>query len=217
MPRHLHWSELTGGIIATALIVGLIVVIFLFARVGALHGKKVTLYVLTDDATGVLSGTEVWLGGKKAGLVKSVGFRPPSPDTLERLVIKTEVAFHGCWQWYFLFLARRRHMGDWHHIDNFGWAEILSRENDGGGSVFRSFSPSRLRFIGPDVGIAEHQANVWPVGQSHCRCLTAGMEKISASEGSLGAGFERRDHARGSCPNAAPRPSTNSGLPLRSA
>lgn len=91
MPRHIHWSELTGGIIATALIVGLIVVIFLFARVGALHGKKITLYVLTDDATGVLSGTEVWLGGKKTGLVKAVGFRPPSPDTLERVVIKTEI------------------------------------------------------------------------------------------------------------------------------
>ena len=90
MPRHFHWSELTGGIIATALIVGLIVIIFLFARVGALHGKKVTLYVLTDDAAGVLAGTEVWLGGKKEGLVKDVAFRPPSPDTLERVVIKTE-------------------------------------------------------------------------------------------------------------------------------
>src|ERR1700682_4274845 len=95
MPRRLHWSELTGGIIATALIVGLIVVIFLFARVGALHGKKVTLYVLTDDASGVLSGTEVWLGGKKAGVVKDVSFRPPSPDTLERLVIKTEILQEG--------------------------------------------------------------------------------------------------------------------------
>jgi hypothetical protein len=91
MPRHLHWSELTGGIIATVMIAGLIVVIFLFARVGALHGKKVTLYVLTDDATGVLSGTEVWLGGKKTGLVKGVSFRPPSSDTLERLVIRTEI------------------------------------------------------------------------------------------------------------------------------
>lgn len=91
MPRHLHWSELTGGIIATVVIVGLVVAIFLFARVGGLHGKKVTLYVLTDDAGGVLSGTEVWLGGKKAGLVKDVTFRPPSPDTMERVVIKTEV------------------------------------------------------------------------------------------------------------------------------
>jgi hypothetical protein len=91
MPRQLHWSELTGGIIATALIVGLVVVIFLFARVGAMHGRKVTLYVLTDDATGVLAGTEVWLGGKKAGLVRAVSFRPPSADTLERVIIKTEV------------------------------------------------------------------------------------------------------------------------------
>jgi len=91
MPRQIRWSELTGGIIATALIVGLIVAIFLFARVGALHGKKVTLYVLTDDATGVLSGSEVWLGGKQAGQVEGVTFRPPSPDTLERLVIKTAV------------------------------------------------------------------------------------------------------------------------------
>src|ERR1700681_1545902 len=95
MPRRISWSDLTGGIIGTALIAGLIVAIFLFARVGALHGKKVTLYVLTDDATGVLSGTEVWLGGKKAGLVKDVTFRPPSPDTLERLVIKTEILKEG--------------------------------------------------------------------------------------------------------------------------
>ncbi|HEV7595577.1 MAG TPA: MlaD family protein [Gemmatimonadaceae bacterium] len=91
MPRQLHWSELIGGIIATAVIAAAIVAIFLFARVGAMHGKKVTVYVLTDDATGVLSGTEVWLGGKKAGLVKNVAFRPPSPDTLERLVITTEL------------------------------------------------------------------------------------------------------------------------------
>jgi hypothetical protein len=95
MPRHLHWSELTGGIIATALIGVIIVAIFLFARVGAMHGKKVTLYVLTDDATGVLSGSDVWLGGKKEGQVKGVTFRPPSADTLERLVIRTEVLEEG--------------------------------------------------------------------------------------------------------------------------
>ena len=90
MPRHLHWSELTAGIIAAVVIGGLIVATLLFARVGALHGKKVTLYVVTDDVTGVLAGTEVWLAGKKVGLVKDVSFRPPSADTSERLLIKTE-------------------------------------------------------------------------------------------------------------------------------
>lgn len=90
MPRELHWSELTGGIVAAAMIAGLVVATFLFARVGALHGKKVTLYVVTDDATGVLSGTEVWLGGKKEGLVRDVSFRPPSSDTLDRVVVATD-------------------------------------------------------------------------------------------------------------------------------
>jgi phospholipid/cholesterol/gamma-HCH transport system substrate-binding protein len=90
MPRQYEWSELRGGIIAAAAIAGVVLLTLLFARVGALHGKKVTLYVVTDDATGVLPGTEVWLGGKKEGLVKSVSFRPPSTDTSERVIIATD-------------------------------------------------------------------------------------------------------------------------------
>jgi ABC-type transporter Mla subunit MlaD len=90
MPRRLHWSELTGGVIAAVVIAGLVVITLLFARVGALHGRKITLYVVTDDATGVLPGTEVWLGGKKEGVVKNVAFRPPSTDTLERVILTTD-------------------------------------------------------------------------------------------------------------------------------
>jgi hypothetical protein len=58
--------------------------------VGALHGRKITLYIVTDDATGVLPGTEVWLGGQKEGLVKEISFRPPTTDTLERLILRTD-------------------------------------------------------------------------------------------------------------------------------
>ncbi len=90
MPRQIHWRELTIGIIAVAAIAVLTLATLVFARVGALHGKKVTLYVVTDDATGVQSGTEVWLGGQKQGVVKEVSFRPASSDTLERLLIRTE-------------------------------------------------------------------------------------------------------------------------------
>ena len=90
MPRNLGWTDLRGGIISAVVIVAVVLATVLFARVGALHGKKVTLYVLADDATGVLPGTEVWLAGKHSGSVKSVSFRVPSADTVERLLITTE-------------------------------------------------------------------------------------------------------------------------------
>src|SRR4051794_14853024 len=95
MPRQYEWNELRGGIIAVLSIAGLALLTMLFARVGALPGKKVTLYVVTDDATGVLPGTEVWLGGKKEGLVKNVSFRPPSTDTTERVIIATDFLTEG--------------------------------------------------------------------------------------------------------------------------
>jgi phospholipid/cholesterol/gamma-HCH transport system substrate-binding protein len=81
---------LTGGIIAVAVIAVLIFVILFYARVGALHGQKVTLYVVTEDAPGVLRGTEVWLAGQKEGLVKDVTFRAASVDTSERVLIILE-------------------------------------------------------------------------------------------------------------------------------
>src|SRR6476661_3732483 len=89
---HEHaWSELRVGVISAASIVVVIVLTLLFARVGGVHGKKVTLYVVTDDATGILSGTEVWLAGQKTGLVKKIEFRPPSVDTTQRLLVKLEM------------------------------------------------------------------------------------------------------------------------------
>jgi hypothetical protein len=91
MAREHTWSELRLGVISAAAIVGIIILTLLFARVGGIHGKKVTLYVVTDDATGILSGTEVWLAGQKTGLVKKIEFRPPSVDTMQRLLVKLEV------------------------------------------------------------------------------------------------------------------------------
>src|SRR5436305_14250618 len=90
MPHKLHWRELTGGIIAVIAIALLTIVILLFARVGALHGKKVTLYVVTDGAPGILAGTEVWLAGEREGVVKDISFRPTTAPANERLLIKTE-------------------------------------------------------------------------------------------------------------------------------
>src|SRR3954469_9644426 len=91
MPHQIHWRELKGGLIAGVVLAAIIFSVFAFARVGALHGKKATLYVVTDEAPGVLAGTDVWLAGEKEGLVKDVTFRPPSVDNSERLLITTEI------------------------------------------------------------------------------------------------------------------------------
>lgn len=107
MPRQRNWTELRGGIISAVVIVLVVLATLLFARVGALHGKKVTLYVLADDGSGVLPGTEVWLAGKHSGSVKNIAFRTPSSDTLGRLLITTE------------FLAK-----DLRYVRRDSWAQI---------------------------------------------------------------------------------------------
>jgi phospholipid/cholesterol/gamma-HCH transport system substrate-binding protein len=77
--------------IAVAVITALTVAVLLFARVGGLHGKKVTLYVVTAEAPGILSGTEVWLAGEKEGVVRDVSFRPATVPERERILIRTEL------------------------------------------------------------------------------------------------------------------------------
>ena len=107
MARELHWRELKTGIVAFVAIVGLALSILLFAKVGALHGDTDNIYVLADEAPGVLSGTEVWLSGEKVGLVRDIHFRSVNTDTLHRLAIHLEVL--------------RKHM---HFIRRDAWADI---------------------------------------------------------------------------------------------
>jgi hypothetical protein len=91
MPREYSWSELKIGLLSGALIVALAASILLFARVGALHGDRSKLVVITKHAPGVLPGTEVWLAGEKIGLVKNISLRPVTTDTMQRVSIETEI------------------------------------------------------------------------------------------------------------------------------
>jgi phospholipid/cholesterol/gamma-HCH transport system substrate-binding protein len=91
MPRVEHWSQLRIGLIVLTGIIAAVAAVLSFARVGALHGKTTRLYLVTDMASGVLNGTEVWLAGKKVGLVRSVKLRPPATDTAERIAIAMDV------------------------------------------------------------------------------------------------------------------------------
>jgi ABC-type transporter Mla subunit MlaD len=91
MPRTIHWSDLRVGILSAIGLAGLLLIILLFARVGGLRGEKATIYIVAADATGVLTGTDIWLAGQKIGAVRDVRFRPVSVDTSQRLLIEAQI------------------------------------------------------------------------------------------------------------------------------
>jgi phospholipid/cholesterol/gamma-HCH transport system substrate-binding protein len=91
VPHRVRWSNLRLGIASFAGVITIGALILTFARVGSLHGKTFTLYVQTDEARGVIRGTEVWLSGQRVGLVKSVDFQPPSTGAKDRVVMRLDV------------------------------------------------------------------------------------------------------------------------------
>jgi phospholipid/cholesterol/gamma-HCH transport system substrate-binding protein len=91
MAHRTGWKDLSIGLISAVGVIVAAVLILMFARVGSLHGKTVTVYVTTAAARGVIRGTDVWLDGQKVGLVRNIDFRPPSVPQQERLVLALEV------------------------------------------------------------------------------------------------------------------------------
>jgi phospholipid/cholesterol/gamma-HCH transport system substrate-binding protein len=92
MARRLDWSDVRGGLIASAAIIGISLVTLKYARVGALRGDTVRLYALVGEARGILSGSEVWLSGQKIGKVTDIQFRPPElADSSSHLLLELEV------------------------------------------------------------------------------------------------------------------------------
>lgn len=91
MARKLAWSDVRGGLIACAVIVGVTAAVLKLAGFGALHGDTFRLYAIVGQARGVLAGSEVWLSGQKIGKITSIRFLPPSIDTTSRIEIAMEV------------------------------------------------------------------------------------------------------------------------------
>ena len=91
MAEVIRWRELTIGLIGLGAVAAIVVGVMMFAQVGGIRGKKVTLYVAADETGGLLEGGDVYLAGKRVGKIESIVFRPPSTDTTERLLIKTAV------------------------------------------------------------------------------------------------------------------------------
>ncbi len=85
------WRSLIPGLIAIALIVAGTVALLMFAQVGALRGDTVRVFAATDQARGLLKGSDVWLAGQKVGVVADISFRSVDVDASERLLIELEL------------------------------------------------------------------------------------------------------------------------------
>lgn len=91
MPTRLTWRNLIPGLIALAAIVLVVGAVLMFSGVGKVRGETVRVFVLADQARGLMAGSEVWLDGQKVGVVEDIGFRPADSDTLHRVVIALDV------------------------------------------------------------------------------------------------------------------------------
>jgi ABC-type transporter Mla subunit MlaD len=91
MPQRASWKNLWIGVASASAVLATALLILIFGRVGIIHGKKITLYIATDVARGVIRGTTVWLDGQPIGSVRGIEFRPPSVPASERLVLKIRV------------------------------------------------------------------------------------------------------------------------------
>ena len=92
MARRLAWSNVRGGLVAVAALVGIGVATLKYARVGALHGDTFRLYAILGAARGALKGSEVWLMGQKIGKITDIRFRSPTEsDTSTRVLVEMEV------------------------------------------------------------------------------------------------------------------------------
>lgn len=91
MDERVTWRGLVPGIVLCIVLATVSVVVLVYGQVGALHGPRRQLYVVAPDAGGVLSGSEVWLDGRKIGRVKSLRPMPASRDSLARIVVNVEI------------------------------------------------------------------------------------------------------------------------------
>lgn len=91
MAREFSWSDVRGGIVAFAVIVAIAAVVLKFGRVGAIHGDTMRVYTLVGQATGVATGSDVWLSGQKVGKITAIRFLPVATDTARRILVEMQI------------------------------------------------------------------------------------------------------------------------------
>jgi len=86
--KPLTWRSLRLGLVV---LVGIVVIPVVVIYAPGIGRPTTELYVATDDATGVIRGTEVWLRGERIGKVEETALRPVSIDTSRRVLVRVTI------------------------------------------------------------------------------------------------------------------------------
>jgi hypothetical protein len=86
-----RWRDLRIGIIAAIGLVAVSIAVLVFARVGAIRGETFRLFLRAGSASGLMKGSEVWVGGQRVGRVVDIRFLAPTGQDADALLVEMEV------------------------------------------------------------------------------------------------------------------------------
>ena len=91
MTRVVRWRNLIPGLVSLAVVLAIVTGIIFYGRIGALRGDTYPVYVFTNEARGILQNSDVWLEGKRIGIVDAIEFRPIATDTAKRIRLTLKI------------------------------------------------------------------------------------------------------------------------------
>jgi len=84
----IQWRSLGPGLLTLGVLIAAPLAASFAHRI---LSRTIQVYVATDNATGVIRGTEVWHSGERIGEVEETSLRPVSVDTSQRVLVRVTI------------------------------------------------------------------------------------------------------------------------------
>ena len=91
--ENLRWARYKVGLIASAALVIISLVVIFAANIGNLFAHKVDIYADFTDVEGLKKGAPAWLSGVQIGSVKNIRFRRPGAIRVEIEIESDDLRF----------------------------------------------------------------------------------------------------------------------------
>jgi phospholipid/cholesterol/gamma-HCH transport system substrate-binding protein len=190
-PEKTSWRSLIPGLIAIAAIVLSTIALLMFAQVGALHGDTVRVFAATDQARGLLKGSDVWLAGQKVGVVSDIRFQSVNTPVSQRLLLELELLEE------YLPQLRRDSYAQIRTGGSLIGAQVVYLTTGtvgtsavGAGDTLRAEPQGDTESVASQIASASHQ---FPAIINNVKLLSAQLESARGTLGAFGAeeGVER--------------------------